>query len=526
MASPMQCFEGRILTVNPNDDVARYLVTCGDKIVFVGNELPEKYAGVPRVELGERALIPAFVDTHQHFASFSTFFAGLNVMDAESNEEISQMIRDFVARSSAKTLIAFGASPYSVREKRLISRAELDAVCPDKEIMVVKYDGHACIVNSKLLEKMDAKVKDLRGYHPDTGEMNQEAFFRFSDYISSSLSLIDLVKNMQNAVDFFASRGIGMVHTVSGVGFAMNLDITFEKLFAKGLRNGFQLRVFPQPMNVRVAQSRKLPRIGGCFESALDGCFGSHDAAMNEPYVDALGGDGVLYYSDEKVIDFCKTANRAGLQIEMHAIGDRAFDQATRALKAALDDFPREDHRHGIIHDCLPTAEGIKICAQYGIQMPVQSAFINWKQEPDEYLESIMGSERTARLNPIRTFKENGICVSFGSDAPCTTPDPIVWIDKAVNNENAEEAVSVQDALRMCTYNGCFATFDEKERGSLEAGKIADMAILSGDPYTVPKEELKKLKVTELLLGGKPYESCKESVLKTIRRGITSKAKY
>ena len=122
MASPMQCFEGRILTVNPNDDVARYLVTCGDKIVFVGNELPEKYAGVPRVELGERALIPAFVDTHQHFASFSTFFAGLNVMDAESNEEISQMIRDFVARSSAKTLIAFGASPYSVREKRLISR--------------------------------------------------------------------------------------------------------------------------------------------------------------------------------------------------------------------------------------------------------------------------------------------------------------------------------------------------------------------------------------------------------------------
>ena len=84
----------------------------------------------------------------------------------------------------------------------------------------------------------------------------------------------------------------------------------------------------------------------------------------------------------------------------------------------------------------------------------------------------------------------------------------------------------MQDALRMCTYNGCFATFDEKERGSLEAGKIADMAILSGDPYTVPKEELKNLKVTELLLGGKPYESCKESVLKTIRRGITSKTKY
>ena len=257
-------------------------------------------------------------------------------MECSSNEEILQGIKEFKSRCKEKIMIAFGASPYSVKERRLVSREEIDSVCADKPVFMVKYDGHACVVNSALLKLVDNKVKGLRGYHPDTGEMNQEAFFRFSDYISSSLSLIDLVKNMQNAVDFFASRGIGMVHTVSGVGFAMNLDITFEKLFAKGLRNGFQLRVFPQPMDVRVAQSRGLPRIGGCFESALDGCFGSHDAAMNEPYTDDLGGEGVLYYSDEKVIDFCKQANRAGLQIEMHAIGDRAFDQATRALKAAL----------------------------------------------------------------------------------------------------------------------------------------------------------------------------------------------
>ncbi|MBQ7545977.1 MAG: amidohydrolase [Clostridia bacterium] len=522
----MKCYRGNILTVNANNDVAKYLVEENGKILFVGNVLPASFKAAEIVDLEGKTLIPAFVDTHQHFASFSTFFAGLNVMDAQSNAEISDMVRDFVSRSSAKTLIAFGASPYSVREKRLISREELDAVCPDKEIMVVKYDGHACIVNSKLLRKMDGKVRTLRGYHPDTGEMNQEAFFAFSDYISSSLSLIDLVKNMQNAVDFFASRGIGMIHTVSGVGFAMDLDITFEKLFAKGLRNGFQVRVFPQPMKVRLALRRKLPRIGGCFESALDGCFGSHDAAMNEPYTDELGGEGVLYYSDEKVFDFCRKANRAGLQIEMHAIGDRAFDQATRALKAALDDCPRPDHRHGIIHDCLPTEDGIQICRDYNIQMPVQSAFIGWKQEPDEYLEAIMGAERCRRLNPIRTFRDNGIIVSFGSDAPCTAPDPIVWIDKAVNNPNADEAVSVQDALRMCTFNGCYATFDEKERGSLEAGKIADMALLSADPYTVPKEALGSIRVEGLILGGKPYESCRENVLRTIRHGLTSKNKY
>ena len=515
----MLCFEGNILTVDQKNSVARYLVVKEDRIAYVGNDLPENYQNLERIKLENKALLPAFVDSHQHFASFSTFYAGLNVMNAESNAEISEMIHTFVQNTKSKTLIAFGASPYSVKEKKLISRHELDTVCPDKEIMVVKYDGHACIINTKLLQKVDKQVRNLRGYHPDTGEMNQEAFFKVSDYITNSLSLIDLIRNMQAAVDFEASQGIGMIHTVSGVGFTGNLDITLEQLFAKSLNNGFQIRVFPQSMNIQVAKKRHLPRIGGCFACALDGCFGSHDAAMNDPYIDD-GSHGVLYYSDEKVTEFCKAANRAGLQIEMHAIGDKAFDQAARALKAALDDYPRIDHRHGIIHDCLPTEEGIKICREYNILMPVQSAFINWKQEPDEYLERIMGKDRCQNLNPLRTFWDNGILLSAGSDAPCTTPDPISWIDRAVNHSNPDQALTVQEAIRMCTYNGYYTTFDEKERGSLERGKIADMVILSDNPYTMKKEDLKNLKVEQLYLAGKKYHTCEATVPATIIRGI------
>lgn len=522
----MLCFEGPILSVDKNDTVYHYLVTTEDRIAFVGNELPEKYQNVHRISLRNKALLPAFVDSHQHFASFSTFHAGLNVMDAEDNVQMKEMIREFVRKSQGKTLIAFGASPYSVKERKLISREELDEVCPDKEIMVVKYDGHACIINTKLLQKIDKQVRNLRGYHPDTGEMNQEAFFKVSDYITNSLSMIELIKNMQEAIDFEASQGIGMIHDVSGVGFIGNLDITMEKTFAKSLNNGFQLRIFPQSMDIKAATSRHLPRIGGCFACALDGCFGSHDASMNKPYSDEKGGNGVLYYSDEKVFEFCKAANRAGLQIEMHAIGDKAFDQATRALKAALDDYPRINHRHSIIHDCLPTEEGIRICKDYNILMPIQSAFIDWKQEPDEYLESIMGKERCSRLNPLRTFADNGIILSAGSDAPCTTPDPISWIDKAVNHSNSSEALTVQEAVRMCTYNGYYTTFDEKDRGSLEPGKLADMVILSGNPYEMDKTELKNLKVEQLILGGHKYRSCKRSVAKTVLQGLTGHSKY
>lgn len=207
----MRCFHGTILSVNEQNQVFRYLVEQDGRIEYVGDTLLERYAAAERIELGKRALLPAFVDTHQHFASFSTFHAGLNVMQARSNAEILEMVRSFAEKSTAKTLVAFGASPYSVAEKRLVTRQELDSVCPDKELLVVKYDGHACIINTKLLDRMRAQVEHLRGYHPDTGEMNQEAFFRFSDDITRALSIPELYRNMQSAVDFLASRGIGCV---------------------------------------------------------------------------------------------------------------------------------------------------------------------------------------------------------------------------------------------------------------------------------------------------------------------------
>ncbi len=517
-------YEGAILTVDKDDSVHRYLAVEDGKIAFVGDKLPAELADKPVQSLGGRALVPSFVDTHEHFASFSTFNAGLNVMEARSNAEIMEMVADFVAKSDAKTLIAFGASPYSVAEGRLLSREELDRVCPDRPMMMGKYDGHACVVNSKLLEKVDAKVRDLRGYHPDTGEMNQEAFFAVSDYITGSLSIPDLVANMQRGMDYLASKGIGMVHTVSGIGFAANLDITLEMLVGKGAQHGFQVRVFPQSMDVGVARVRRLPRIGGCFANALDGCFGSADAALIEPYI-GTDDHGVLYYTDEQVIDFCRAAHDAGLQIEMHAIGDAAFDQATRCLKAAIDANPRADHRHGIIHDCLPTQEGIEICAAYGIQMPMQTSFIGWPQEPDSYLQELLGPERAARLNPIRTFWDKGIVVSAGSDAPCTDPDPIMWMDRAMNNPDETQRLTVREALRMCTYNGAWTTFDEDLRGSLEVGKIADMVLLSENPYEVPSDEIGRVKVDGLFLGGEPYKPQSQSVAGVVVRGLVSKAR-
>lgn len=499
----MKVYKGTVLTCDSQNHVYRFLVEDHGRIAYVGNELPAIYCEATQVELGEKALVPAFGDSHIHLASYATFRAGLNVSCAKSNGEILEMLRQFVPTCQDKLVIAFGASNHSVWEKKLLTRKELDSVCPDKPLFMAKYDGHTCIVNTKLLNKMGKKAAHLRGYHEETGEMNQEAFFAFSDYVSGSVSPRKLIRNMNATVDDMASKGIGMIHSVSGVGYPLDFDVDMENWFANHLPCGVQMRVYFQTMNVTKAKRRKMSRIGGCFETALDGSFGAQDAAMCSAY-EGTDNKGILYYSDETVISFCKKANREGMQIELHAIGDAAFDQAARAIKAALDDYPRKDHRHTIIHACLPTSGGLQICAEYGISFAMQSALIDWDNEPNEYLEQILG-DRAGKMNPFRKYADMGIVMSLSSDAPCTDPDPILWMHKACNY--GAQSLTIQEALKMCTYNVAWTSFDENDRGSLEQGKIADMVILSGNPYDIPTAKINTLRVEQLLLAGKCYKN-------------------
>ena len=209
----MKIYRGTILTLDSRNTIANTLVEDKGRIVYVGDLRPRQYRFHRKAEeilLGDRVLIPTFADSHIHFASYAVFHAGLNVMDARSNTEILDMLRAYLPTTDDKMIVAFGASPYSVAEGKLVSRAELDSVCPDKPLFMVKYDGHACVVNSKLYDLMKKKISGLRGCHPDTGEMNQEAFFAISDYVSSSVPPLKLLGYMQRAADDLAARGIGI----------------------------------------------------------------------------------------------------------------------------------------------------------------------------------------------------------------------------------------------------------------------------------------------------------------------------
>ena len=143
----MRLYEGNILTCDKENRIAHYLLEDQGKILYCGDELPAGCVAAERVSTGEGALIPPFVDSHIHFASYATFHAGLNVMNAQSNEEILQMLREHVKKTKEKLVIGFGASPYSVSDGHLVRRVQLDEVCPDKPLFLVKYDGHACVAH-------------------------------------------------------------------------------------------------------------------------------------------------------------------------------------------------------------------------------------------------------------------------------------------------------------------------------------------------------------------------------------------
>ncbi len=501
----MKIFKGTIITCDKNDNIVRYLVEDKGKIVFTGNELPESYQKQDIVDIGTKAIIPAFTDSHIHFTSFALFSSTLDVRKAENFKDLANIINQYTNKTGAKIVLGFGISAHSVEEQQMITRKQLDMIEAAKPVMLIKYDGHASVVNSAMLKLLPAKFRKLRGFNEDSGQLFQEAFFAAADYISSKVSLVSLVKYMLKAVDKMADKGIGLIHPAEGVGFPLDLDVDLVRFISGGLANPFKFRIFFQTMDIKKVIKRKLPRVGGCFATALDGCFGSLDAALYSPYETDPSNKGILFYSDDQVFDFVQKAHDKGLQVQMHAIGDAAFDQAANAIEAALRNNFRKDHRHSIIHASLTTQKGLEICAEYNIGIACQPGLLHLNLEPVSYLNSILGA-RAYEISPLKTMLDMGIHVSGGSDAPVTMPDPVSGIYSACNHFNDSQSISIMQAIKMFTYETAWAGFDDEKTGSLEQGKDADMVILNKNPLEMDRNELLSLETKELFLKGRPYK--------------------
>jgi predicted amidohydrolase YtcJ len=498
------------------------LVADKGKIVHTGNAVPEIYAQGKVEDLGGKCVIPAFADTHIHFESFAFFHSRLDCRDASDMDELSEMIQTHIRiHSNADLILGFGCSAHSLKEKRLPERIDLDTMTAHP-LMIIKYDGHAAVANTALINQLPLTVLNKTGFDRKTGWFFHQSFYDAVNHISKSVSLFTVLKNMIAGSDYLARKGIGLVHTAEGVGFPLDLDVDIMRLASLGLPQ--QYRTYFQTMNVQKVLRKKMPRIGGCFATALDGCFGSEDAALTFPYSNNSSNRGVLFYTQPQVNAFVQNANRSGLQISMHAIGDAAVEQALIAYEHALKDFPRNDHRHELIHADLMTPALIEKTASLGIAIALQTPFLFWQQEPVAYLETILGS-RMEQLLPLKSMLNAGLLLGNGSDAPCTLPNPIYGIHAACNHPNSDERISALDALKMHTHWGAKLSFDEKERGTLTEGKTADFVVLDHNPLNIPIENIKEIQIEALYLKGVKYSGQNRSSAGLLARCFQNKLK-
>lgn len=493
---------GHFISCEDDNRCFSVMVIDKDKIIFTGDNVPEAYKTCSAIDMQGLTVVPAFSDTHMHFESYALFGTTVDVRDADNFEDMGRMIKDWTdAHPQAKFLPAYGCSAHTVGEKRLPETADLDKMT-DLPMLIVKYDGHAAVANSALIDLFPSDVLSDPGFDAQTGWLYQNAFYKGVNFITQKVSPMTLLEGMSHAAQSLAEKGIGYIHTVEGVGYKNDIDVDTINIIRRGLPQKFT--VFFQTMDVDKVVRRKMKHIGGCFSLALDGCFGSEDAALSEGYANNPDNKGFLAYTQEEVNNFCIRANRAGLQITMHAIGDAAVEQALNAYEAALKDFPREDARHILIHGDLMNKEAIDKASKLGITIAVQPAFLDWPQEPAEYLESILG-ERSNKILPLRDMVDAGLLVTSGSDAPCTIPNPIEGIHICCNHPNPAQALTPVEALKTYTLWPARSAFDDDLYGSLTPGKKANFIVLDKDIISIPKEEIITTKIKGVFLNGRRF---------------------
>jgi predicted amidohydrolase YtcJ len=507
---PMKIYKGKILSCDENNRQWLYLIEKKGRIHYVGDDLPREYAGKKQIDLGDRVLLPSFGDGHIHFSNWALLAVSqFDVREASCIGDVQDIVSAHVQKCGKQPVVlGFGFSRHSVREHRVITRRELDQACGDIPLMLIGYGGHSSICNSAFIERLPTDCAGLRGFNDESGQMLNEAYFRCTDFATSLIPRLTFIRSILRGFDLLAAKGIGMIHAVEGIGFPGDCDVTLVAMAARAMarRKGFQTRLFFQTMDIGKVKKRKLPRVGGCFATALDGCFGACDAALLEPYTHDSSNRGILFQTEEEVHRFVMEAHREGLQIELHALGDAAVRRAVDAFETALAAFPRRDHRHTLIHASLIHPEDLDRIERLGLGITLQPSFLAGPLEPVGYLKGILG-ERIKGGSPLKELLNRDILLSAGSDAPVTAPDPLAGLAACINHPyDRRQNLTVAEALSLYTRRLYRTTFDDRERGTLEVGKWADMVVLSGNPLKcATPEAIRALRVESLLLKGRTY---------------------
>ena len=442
------------------------------------------------VDLPGATIVPGFIDTHVHLTETGLSLADAEVRATRSAEELLALVQRRSTEGDGPVfLLGYDESTW---ERPVVPTiGQLDGAC-DRPLVIRRADGHVALANRAALDA--ARALDLPGVERDdtggaTGLVTRGANDAIGLWIMSGLDDHERQGLQLRAASLAASRGVTAVHEMSMPHWNGERDL--DVLLDHRGRLPIDAHPIVATSDLGGAIGRGLTAIGG--DLPVDGSIGARTAWVSEPYDD--GGTGVGYRGDDELAELFHGGHAAGLQVGVHAIGDRAIDQVLTVWERvyhALDSRQRRHfraRRHRIEHCEMISAAQVERVAMLGLAVSVQPAFDAVWGRPGALYEQRLGPVRAATMNPFRALVERGVEVGLGSDAPITPLDPMAAIEAAAGHHDASQRLSRPEALRLHTIGSARLGHQETKKGSLTPGMHADFAAFGADPLTEPSIE-------------------------------------
>jgi predicted amidohydrolase YtcJ len=459
------------------------------------------------VDLEGGALIPAFCDAHVHLPATGLYATGL---DFRGERSVARIIAAFAARARTGGIL-FGGNFEDPLDEPL-TRRHLDDAVGSRPALLGRADMHSCVVSSALLERLE--LEELEGVDVDgegtpTGYLRERAAAEAWRWFDAHLPRADHMDAIRSAIRIAYSKGVSAVHEMFVVEWrGWN---SFEVMTEAVEECALQVAPYLATSDVERVRGLGFTCIGGDF--FLDGSFGSHTAWMTEPY-DPLPPDGspacgIRYRRDDELLDFFLAAQRAGLQVGVHAIGDAAIEQAIATWESAAELIGLEQVAllgHRIEHFECARDDHMVRAARLGLQISVQPAFDRLWGGDDGLYARRLGRERARGMNRFGAMTRAGLRLGAGSDSTVTPLDPFLQLAALRTHHLAGESLDGAEALRLHTAGA----HGIGPRGGLVRGVLdpsvpsaADLAWVDRDPVTTAPEDLLAAEVLGTWIGGR-----------------------
>jgi predicted amidohydrolase YtcJ len=508
----------RIYTGDPARPQASAMLVRGGRIAAIGDKLDETGgSGVRRMDLKGASVLPGFIDSHGHMRGLGDLLKTNDLRHIRSVKEVAAIVRNDAARSSTGDWVRGRNWDQTNWGGQFPTAADLDRAAPENPVYLTRVDGHAAWVNQKALEiaGITAETRDPPGgrlIRDDRGRPTGILVDRAQALVSRKIPdpTDDQIRHSLSAAARECARlGLTGVHDA---GIRVQEHAAYRELIR---RKELPVRIYAMIGGEGPLWSEYLergPEIGErltvrSIKLVADGAMGSGGAAFWQPYSDEPGNSGILILQQEDVERVARAAVKRGFQVNTHAIGDRANRTVLDAYASVLGG--KNDKRFRIEHAQVVAVPDFALFARFSIIASMQSTHATSDMR---WADKRLGPDRLAGAYAPKRFLNLGVPVANGSDFPVEDANPLWGFYAAVTRTNHQgepkggwlpgQLLTREEALRSWTSAGAYAAFEENDKGTLTAGKLADFVVLSKDIMTVSPEEILKTQVLMTLVGG------------------------